>query len=329
MSQTTQAPPGHGAPPEGRGVKRMVVGRPMATRELDETLLSKFLALPIFASDPLSSVAYATEAAMVVLVGVSLGALHWVLPISVGIALLLAIVALSYRQTVRAYETSGGAYVVAKENLGTIPSLVAGAALLTDYVLTVAVSIAAGIFAITSAAPSLYPYRVELSLGCVVLLTVVNLRGVRESGALFALPTYGFVLSMYALLVVGGARCTLGTCPTAHVQHALPAGTGAVTLFVLLQAFASGSAALTGARRSRTASTPSSGRSRRTRRRRSRSWPRSRSRSSSASRGSRSRCTRGRARRCRCCRRSVAPPSRPGARARRCSTSSRPSRSRC
>jgi amino acid transporter len=227
-------------------VKRMVVGRPMASGQLDETLLSKFLALPIFASDPLSSVAYATEAAMVVLVGVSVGALHWVLPISVAIAFLLAIVALSYRQTVRAYETSGGAYVVAKENLGTVPSLVAGAALLTDYVLTVAVSVAAGIVAITSAAPSLYPYRVELSLGCVVLLTVVNLRGVRESGALFALPTYGFVLSMYALLVVGGARCTLGSCPTAHVEHALPAGTGAVTVFVLLKAFASGSAALTG-----------------------------------------------------------------------------------
>src|SRR5438552_7768750 len=152
-------------PPGRTPIRRALVGRPMATGELDETLLSKFLALPIFASDPLSSVAYATEAAMVVLVGVSLGALRWVVPISVGIALLLAIVALSYRQTVRAYETSGGAYVVAKENLGTLPSLVAAAALLTDYVLTVAVSVAAGVFAITSFAPGFAQHEVALSLG--------------------------------------------------------------------------------------------------------------------------------------------------------------------
>ena len=246
MTETQASAPTRVRPPEGSGVKRIVVGRPMASGELEETLLSKFLALPIFASDPLSSVAYATEAAMVVLVGVSLAALHWVLPLSVAIALLLVIVALSYRQTVRAYETSGGAYIVAKDNLGTVPSLVAAAALLTDYVLTVAVSIAAGIVAITSAAPSLYPYRVELSLACVVLLTVANLRGVRESGALFAIPTYGFVLSLYALVVVGGVRCTVRNCPTAHVPHALPAGAGAVTVFVLLKAFASGCAALTG-----------------------------------------------------------------------------------
>ncbi len=227
-------------------VKRVLVGRPMATGEMEETLLSKFLALPIFASDPLSSVAYATEAALVVLVSTSLAARHYILPISGAIAALLFIVALSYRQTVRAYETSGGAYVVAKDNLGTMPSLVAAAALMTDYILTVAVSVAAGIVAITSAAPSLYPYRVWLSLACVVLLTVANLRGVRESGILFALPTYGFVASLYAMLGVGIAKCTLGTCPHAVVAHPLPAGTGAVTVFVLLKAFASGSAALTG-----------------------------------------------------------------------------------
>ena len=158
---------------------------------MDETLISKTLALPIFASDPLSSVAYATEAAMVVLVAVSVGALDLVLPISIAIAAVLAIVVVSYTQTVRAYETSGGAYVVAKENLGTLPSLVAGAALLVDYVLTVAVSVTAGVLALTSAAPSLEPHKVGLSLAFVVLLTVVNLRGVRESGVLFAIPTYG------------------------------------------------------------------------------------------------------------------------------------------
>ena len=130
---------------------------------MEDTLLSKFLALPVFASDPLSSVAYATEAAMRRPRRASAtAALHLVLPISIAIAAMLAIVALSYMQTVRAYETSGGAYVVAKDNLGTLPSLVAAAALLTDYILTVAVSVAAGIVAITSAAPSLHPYRVWL-----------------------------------------------------------------------------------------------------------------------------------------------------------------------
>ena len=227
-------------------MKRILVGRPMATGQMEDTLLSKFLALPVFASDPLSSVAYATEAAMLVLVAVSAAALHLVLPISFAIAAMLFIVALSYRQTVRAYETSGGAYVVAKDNLGTLPSLVAAAALLTDYILTVAVSVAAGVVAITSAAPSLHPYRVWLSLACIVAITVANLRGVRESGLLFALPTYGFVLSLYAVLATGVAKCAVGTCPRADVPHPVAAGAGTVTLFVLLRAFASGSAALTG-----------------------------------------------------------------------------------
>ena len=170
--------------PEGfDAAKRVLVGRPRASGELDETLISKTLALPIFASDPLSSVAYATEAAMVVLVAVSVAALHLVLPISIAIAAVLAIVVVSYTQTVRAYETSGGAYVVAKDNLGTLPSLVAAAALLVDYVLTVAVSVTAGVLALTSAAPSLALHKVGLSLGFVALLTIVNLRGVRESGS--------------------------------------------------------------------------------------------------------------------------------------------------
>src|SRR5437899_9195988 len=194
---TVEAPP--------RGLKRALVGRPMASAEMPETLLPKWMALPIFASDPISSVAYATEAAMVVLVGAGIAALHDVLAISIGIAALLAIVGFSYTQTVRAYESSGGAYVVAKENLGTLASLVAAAALLTDYVLTVAVSVSGGILAITSAAPSLYSSRVLLCVVCVVLLTVVNLRGVRESGLLFAIPTYGFVVVLYGAIGAGGA----------------------------------------------------------------------------------------------------------------------------
>jgi len=213
---------------------------------MDETLISKTLALPIFASDPLSSVAYATEAAMVVLVAVSVSALSLVLPIAIAIAVVLAIVVISYTQTVRAYETSGGAYVVAKDNLGTLPSLVAAAALLVDYILTVAVSVTAGVLALTSAAPSLEPHKFGLSLGFVALLTVVNLRGVRESGVLFAVPTYGFVAVMFAMIATGVGQCLDGTCPQAEVPDPLAAGAGAVGVLVVLRAFASGSAALTG-----------------------------------------------------------------------------------
>jgi amino acid transporter len=226
--------------------KRALIGRPRATRELEETLLPKWLALPIFSSDPISSVAYATEAALAVLVAASLSGRHLVLPLSIAITALLAIVVVSYRQGVKAYESSGGSYVFAKENLGTLPALVAGAALLTDYVLTVAVSVAAGVFAITSVAPSLSSHRVALSLGCILLLTFGNLRGVRESGFLFAFPTYGFILSLYAAIGVGLVRCADGSCPHATVPHPLAVGSGSIGIFVVLKAFASGSAALTG-----------------------------------------------------------------------------------
>jgi amino acid transporter len=229
-----------------RRARRLVVGRPMRTGQLEDTLLSKTLALPIFASDPLSSVAYATESGLVVLVGVSAAATHLIFPISIAISVLLAIVVLSYRQTVRAYETSGGAYVVARENLGTAPSLVAAAALLTDYVLTVAVSISAGIFAITSFAPSFSSHKVGLSLACLVVIVLVNLRGVRESGVAFALPTYAFVAAIAVLVVTGLVELALGHAHRAVVPHPLPAGAGAITAFVLLRAFSSGATALTG-----------------------------------------------------------------------------------
>ena len=186
----------------------------MSSDQMEETLLPKWLALPIFASDPLSSVAYATEAALVVLVGASVGAAHLAFPISLAIAGLLAIVVASYRQTVRVYETSGGAYVVAKENLGKIPSLVAAAALLTDYILTVAVSVAAGVLALTSAVTSLRGHELGLSLGFVGLITLANLRGVREAGILFALPTYAFVTSIFLLVGTGVARCASSGLPT-------------------------------------------------------------------------------------------------------------------
>jgi amino acid transporter len=231
---------------EPKRLRRVLVGRPMRSGQIHETLLPKWLALPIFASDPLSSVAYATESALVVLVAISASSAHLVFPISMGIACLLGIVVLSYRQTVRVYETSGGAYVVARENLGTAPSLVAAAALLTDYVLTVAVSISAGIFAITSFTPSLASHKVGLSLACLAVIVLANLRGVRESGLLFALPTYAFVTSILLLVAAGLFEVATGHVHRAVVPHALPVGAGTVGVFVLLRAFSSGSTALTG-----------------------------------------------------------------------------------
>jgi amino acid transporter len=240
-----QPPKESGLEPE-RPLRRLLIGRAMRTGQMEETLLPKWLALPIFASDPLSSNAYATEEALVVLVAVSATAAHLVFPLAIAISILLAIVILSYRQTVRVYETAGGAYVVARENLGTAPSLVAAAALLTDYVLTVAVSISAGIFAITSFEPSLSSHRVALSLGCLLLIVIANLRGVRESGLLFALPTYAFIVAILAVDVTGLVQIALGHTHRAVVPHALPMGTGTVTTFILLRAFSSGSTALTG-----------------------------------------------------------------------------------
>ena len=232
---------------EPKRLRRVLVGRPMHTGQMHETLLPKWLALPIFASDPLSSNAYATEEALVVLVGAAgLAQAHLVFPLAIAIAALLAIVILSYRQTVRVYETSGGAYIVARENLGTAPSLVAAAALLTDYVLTVAVSISAGIFAITSFAPALGSHRVALSLACLAVIVLANLRGVRESGLLFALPTYAFIVAIVAVDAVGLVELASGHLHRAVVPNPLAAGTGAVTTFILLRAFSSGSTALTG-----------------------------------------------------------------------------------
>ena len=233
-------------PLEPRRLRRVVVGRPMRTGQLEETLLPKWLALPIFASDPLSSNAYATEEALVVLTAASATAAHLVFPLAVAIAVLLAIVIVSYRQTVQAYDSAGGAYLVARENLGTLPSLVAAAALLTDYVLTVAVSISAGIFAITSFVPSLAPHRVGVALACLLVIVLANLRGIRESGLLFALPTYAFIAALVALIGAGFVELATGHLHRAVVPNALPAGTGAVTTFVLLRAFSSGSTALTG-----------------------------------------------------------------------------------
>src|SRR3954447_12684574 len=232
------------------GIARTLFGEPLRSDRLHDTLLPKRLALPVFCSDPLSSVAYATEQIVLVLGLGGLGLLYLTPWLGAGVVLLLVIVVASYRQTCHAYPNGGGAYAVSRENLGADASLVAASSLLIDYVLTVAVSVVAGVAAITSAIPSLAPHAVGLSLACVVMLTLVNLRGVKESGRAFALPTYGFVLAIYAMLLVGFAKAASGsglTAESAHVHLSHVAHTGGVlTVFLVLRAFASGCTALTG-----------------------------------------------------------------------------------
>ena len=233
-------------PSGGRIFKRLLFGRPLATEEAGHQLLPKSLALPVFSSDALSSVAYATEEITIVLIAAGAVALRYVTPIAVAIAALLIIVVASYRQTVRAYPSGGGAYIVSRENLGETPGLIAAAALLVDYVLTVSVSVVAGVAAISSAVPTMAEHRVLLSILFVVFITVMNLRGVKESGVLFAVPTYAFIASIYVMLVAGFIDC-LGGCPTAaRPDVPIEATVGGVTVFLLLRAFSSGSTALTG-----------------------------------------------------------------------------------
>jgi amino acid transporter len=217
----------------------------MGTGELEHTLLPKVLALPVFSSDPLSSNAYATQEILLVLGLVGASALHLVMPIAIAVAVVLATVVVSYRQTVRAYPTGGGAYIVAHENLGRYPGLLAAAALLMDYVLTVSVSIVAGVDAIVSAATSLGPWKVPLSLGFVGFVTLANLRGAKESGTFFAIPTYGFVFSIYVMLAVGFVNCLDG-CPPAESAGTHLEPESALTLFLILKAFSAGTTALTG-----------------------------------------------------------------------------------
>ena len=226
-------------------LKRAFLGSPLPTAQSRHERLLKSTALAVFASDALSSVAYATEEILLVLVLAGSAALSYSLPISIAIALLIAIVVSSYRQTIRAYPQGGGAYIVSKDNLGAPAGLVAGAALLIDYVLTVAVSVAAGIAALTSAVPALFPYRPWLCVAAVVLIAVVNLRGIRESGKLFAAPTYLFIASLVVLIVYGGAGALFDFLPEAPYQRH-PPGLEGVGLFLFLRAFASGCTALTG-----------------------------------------------------------------------------------
>jgi len=226
-------------------LKRLFVGTPLPTAQSRHERLGKATALATFASDALSSVAYATEEILLVLILAGTAALSYSLPIGVAIAVLIAIVVSSYRQTILAYPQGGGAYIVSKDNLGVVPGLIAAAALLIDYVLTVAVSVAAGVAAVTSALPQLYPLRVWLCVVAVAVVSIANLRGIRESGKLFAAPTYLFIISLGVLVTWGVVGAVFDLLPEAPYQPH-PPGLEGVGLFLILRAFASGCAALTG-----------------------------------------------------------------------------------
>ena len=234
-------------------LKRFFIGKPIASSDDHHHRLSKRIALPVFASDAISSTAYATEEILIVflsLAAVGMTAFDNLVPISILVILLLAIVVSSYRQTIYAYPNGGGSYVVSRENLGRSPSLVAGASMLVDYILTVAVSVSAGVAAIVSAFQNLAPYRVELCVGFIFLVTLANLRGIKESGALFAPPTYLYVVSLASLIIVGLYKVyfqDLGPIDhsDAYAQELL-SGQKTLTLFFFLKAFSSGAVALTG-----------------------------------------------------------------------------------
>ena len=230
--------------------KRLFVGRPVRSDSLGHTLLSKKVALPIFSSDALSSVSYATEEVLIVL-GTAGLLFFWTAPwIAVGVVLLFAVISASYMQTVKEYPNGGGDYVVAHENVSKQAGIFTGAALLVDYVLTVAVSMSAGVYAIYSALPSLKEHRVGIALGLIAFVTLMNLRGVKEAGTFFAVPTYAFVVGILTMLAIGGYKVLFGDGIVAASStlelHATQKTGGLLTMFFLLRAFSSGCTALTG-----------------------------------------------------------------------------------
>ncbi len=235
-------------------LKRLLVGRPLPTADEEGRRLIKIIGLAVFSSDAISSTAYATEEILHVLVSrAGMAALEYLIPISLVVMALLAIVALSYRQTILAYPGGGGSYVVSRENLGTSPSLVAAGSMLTDYILTVAVSISAGVAAITSAVPALREHRVGLGLTLIAIITLANLRGLKEAGTAFALPTYLYILSLGSLILYGLYRSFSGALDRLPVDtESLAAFTPesgvlvGVGVFALMRAFSSGAVALTG-----------------------------------------------------------------------------------
>lgn len=226
-------------------LKRFLIGRPMKSHELAEEKLSKLKALAVLSSDALSSVAYGTEQILLVLITLGSAALWYSIPISIAVLGLLTILVLSYRQTIYAYPSGGGAYIVAKDNLGISTGLVAGGSLLVDYILTVAVSSSAGTDAITSAIPVLHNHRVAIAILMILTLTLLNLRGITESASILMVPVYLFVVAVFILIIGGGYQWATGH---AHQATSSPYGAAVpgITLFILLKAFSSGCSALTG-----------------------------------------------------------------------------------
>ncbi|HEY6794137.1 MAG TPA: APC family permease [Kineosporiaceae bacterium] len=232
-------------------IKRLLVGRPVQSEKLGDTLLPKRIALPVFASDPLSSVAYATEEILKVLTLGALAYLYLTPWIALAVVVLLTVVVISYRQVVHAYPGGGGSYEVVTQNLGRNTGMIVAAALMVDYVMTVAVSVAAGVDNIISALPQLYPHRVLMAVAFVVLLTAMNLRGVRESGTAFAVPTYLFIVGILGMIAVGLGRALSGHAPVAEsagfvIRPEHVGLTGLGLMFLALRAFSSGCTALTG-----------------------------------------------------------------------------------
>lgn len=229
-------------------LKRWLVGDPLKTAQAAHERLSKTLALAIFSSNAISSVAYATEEILLVLILAGTAAVAWSIPVSLAILFLVAVLTVSYRQIIYEYPEGGGAYIVAKTNLGEVPALTAAAALMIDYVLTVAVSVAAGIAAITSAIPMLFPHREALGLVAILFIMVMNLRGVRESGKFFAIPTYFAIGALSVMVIMGTYRSMVGA--DAGVPAVPPLHDGGsmegLTLFLILRAFAAGCSAVTG-----------------------------------------------------------------------------------
>lgn len=228
-------------------LRAWLIGRPLPTADAGHQAIGKRVGLAVFASDALSSTAYATQEILVILAAAGTVALGYAFPIAITIVVLLVIVTISYEQTIHAYPGGGGAYIVSRDNLGQLPAQVAGAALLTDYILTVSVSVSAGIAQVVSAFPSFVPFRVVLAVGMVFLIMLINLRGVKESGFIFAIPTYFFLAMLFLMVIVGYVRYFSGDLgglvdpPEVTIE-----ATQTVTLFLLLHAFSSGTTALTG-----------------------------------------------------------------------------------
>lgn len=228
-------------------IQTMLLGRPLATADAPHQTIGKLIGLAVFSSDAMSSVAYGPQEMMLILAFAGAGALHLALPIVFAIAALLLILTFSYEQTIHAYPGGGGAYIVARDNLGELPAQTAGAALLTDYILTVAVSISSGVAQLVSAYPLLFPYRVWVAVSMILLIMVINLRGVKESGFTFAIPTYFFLVLMFATVIFGFIRYFTGNLgvvvnpPSMGIDYIQP-----LSIFLILRAFANGTTSLTG-----------------------------------------------------------------------------------